>query len=209
MKSVQIKEIIALNQDGLNACSLALSEKVRKDAFIPEHIVYIERAGLFVGYLAAKHFFCRLSGIYSRRDGMNMKPRLKRILRHLPKTITHLLRKAELRYKFQTAQVKRYIEIVDPLPSKNVKILIVDDSADTSYSLKSVYDFFIQNRYKKENIKTAVLTAIHPDSPFKPDYALFSRTILTCPWSYDSRSYERTWQLYETIRTSIKDGTAF
>jgi len=151
----------------------------------------------------ASFFDCTMSGIYSSRSGHSLKSKAKIILRYLPRAVTHLLRDIEFKSKVHTIKSERSVYIESQLPPKGKNILLVDDAIDTGYSLKAVLDFLIAKGYRRGHIKTAVLTTTQNNVICKADISLFDRVSFAFPWSYDSKEYDRTWKLYETIKASM------
>ena len=180
-----------------------LALKIKESGYVPNHVLCVERAGLLVGYEIASFFNCTMSGIYSSRSGHSLKSRAKIILRYLPRTITHLLRNIEFKSKVHEIKKDRHVYIENQLPPKGNKILLVDDAIDTGYSLKAVLDFLIAKGYCKDDIKIAVLTTTQNDVICRADISLFDHVSFAFPWSYDSKEYDRTWKLYETIKSSM------
>lgn len=180
-----------------------LALKVNDSGYVPDHVLYVERAGLLVGYEIAGFFNCTISGIYSSRSGHSLKSKARIILRYLPRAVTHLLRDIEFKSKVHTIKNERSVYIESELPPKGKNILLVDDAIDTGYSLKAVLDFLIAKGYRRDHIKTAVLTTTQNDVICRADISLFDQVSFAFPWSYDSKEYDRTWKLYETIKASM------
>ena len=187
----------------LRSYSYELALKIKESGYVPNHVLCVERAGLLVGYEIASFFNCTISGIYSSRSGHFLKSKVRIILRYLPRAVTHLLRDIEFKSKVHTIKSERSVYIESQLPPKGKKILLVDDAIDTGYSLKAVLDFLIAKGYRKDDIKTAVLTTTQNDVICRADISLFDQVSFAFPWSYDSKEYDRTWKLYETIKASM------
>lgn len=187
----------------LRSYSRKLALKINENGYVPNHVLYVERAGLLVGYEVAEFFNCTMSGICSSRSGHSLKSKAKIILRYLPRTITHLLRNIEFKSKVHTIKRERSVYIESQLPPKEKNILLVDDAIDTGYSLKAVLDFLITKGYRRRDIKTAVLTTTQNNVICKADISLFDQVSFAFPWSYDSKEYDQAWKLYETIKASM------
>ena len=84
----------------LKDLSFDLARKVDKCGVKPQHILYVERAGLFIANEIASYFSCSFSGIYAKRTGTEIKSKVKFLLRYLPRPITHLLRQIETQTPF-------------------------------------------------------------------------------------------------------------
>ena len=190
----------------LKDLSIDLAKKVSKFGYKPQHILYIEKAGLFIANEIASYFSCPLSGIYANRSGTNIKSILKYLFRSLPKPIKHMFRKAELKSHMHFLKKERNVHIEEKLPSKELDIMIVDDAVDTGLSLKAVLEFLEMNGYIRDRIKIAALTTTQKKPVCRPDITLFEQTMLTFPWSYDSREYKKAWMIYDKLKQSRNNG---
>jgi len=183
--------------------SFRLARKVSSSGWMPDHILYVERAGLFIGHVVAKHFNCSISGIYCGRSGTSLKCNLKIVLRVLPRPVTHLLREIEIKSNIHSIQKGRQVYIESLCPPQGKNLLIVDDAIDTGYTAKEIIGFLLAKGYHKDKLKIAVLTYTYRNSTFRPDISLFDQLKFAFPWSYDSREYNRAWKLYDEYKSSI------
>jgi len=71
------KEIDIVNLEKLNVFSNKIAKEVKNSDFNPEHVLYIERAGLFIAPEIANILNCNISGIYASRCGSSLKSKLK------------------------------------------------------------------------------------------------------------------------------------
>jgi hypoxanthine phosphoribosyltransferase len=187
----------------LNKYSLDLAKKIWESGYKVDHVLYLERAGLFVGDVIAKYFDCTMSGIYASRSGGIIKSKAKILLRYIPKSLKHFLRKIEIYSNFHKMNSNRHVAIEGAQPPLAKNIIIVDDAIDTGFSFKSVYDFLIARNFDPQKITTAVLTTTSQNPIFKADISLFYKKIFAFPWSYDSKEYNLTWQFYKKAKESI------
>jgi len=194
-------EDVSLAELGNYSRKLAL--KIKESGYVPTHVLCVERAGLLVGYEVANFFECTMSGIYSSRSGHSLKSKAKIILRYLPRSVTHLLRNIEFKSKVHEIKKDRHVYIESQFPPKGKNLLLVDDAIDTGYSLKAVLDFMETQGYNRQHIKIAVLTTTLNNPVCRPDISLFDQVSFAFPWSYDSKEYDRTWKLYDTIKASM------
>lgn len=199
-RSIQIKE---LSLSELKHYSHKLAERVEESGFIPQHILYVERAGLLIGVEMADHFKCSISGINASRYGGGTKSQLKIVLRYLPRFITHFLRRIEMNSNVHGVKSERNISYEDGAPPKGKAILLVDDAIDTGNSVQEILKFLKSAGYETEKIKVAVLTTTHPDPIRKADITLFDQIACAYPWSYDSREYTKAWQLYDKKKEQL------
>jgi len=187
----------------LTEYSLMLAEKVRESGYVPEHVLYVERVGLFAGHEIANHFNCGISGICSSRSGTSIKSTAKLFLRYLPRPMTHLLRNFEFKSNVHGVKKERNVTIESEFPPKEKKILVVDDAIDTGHSIKAVIDFLITHGYERGKLRTAVITTTQENPVWSPDISLFEQITFAFPWSYDSREYNEAWIRYDNIKATI------
>ncbi len=192
-----------INLFKLKEYSNKLAQKVQETGYEPDHVLYIERAGLLVAHEIAKHFDCPISGIYSSRSGTSIKSKVKFILRYLPRAVTHLLRNIEIKSNVHGAMNERNVYIESRFPPRGKNILIVDDAIDTGFSLKAVLDFLKPRGYLREHIKIAVLTTTQNEPVCSADVSLFEQVSFAFPWSYDSREYNESRKLYKDLKASL------
>ncbi|SEH08557.1 Phosphoribosyl transferase domain protein [Candidatus Venteria ishoeyi] len=184
----------------LKSYSKKLAQNIDNSGFKPDHVLFVERAGLLIGYFVADYFNCPISGISTRRVGSSAKSRMKIVLRYLPRFITHFLRQLELNSSIHKIKNERHIITDYPLPSKELNIILIDDAIDTGYSVKAVVNYLLMKGYMRDKIKVAVITTTTIKPKFKADFSLFKEVICAFPWSYDSRQYKETWLMYEKKR---------
>jgi hypoxanthine phosphoribosyltransferase len=192
-----------ISLDQITAYSQYLAHKISDSGWIPGHIIYVERAGLFVGYTISTYFLCGISGIYCSRAGTLIKSKMKTILRILPRAVTHLLRDFEIMSNIHSMYKERKVYMKGPYPPQDKNLLIVDDAIDTGYSAAQILSFLLGNGYHKEQIKIAVLTNTKKNSACLADISLFDHVKFAFPWSFDSREYKRAWKLYDEYKSSI------
>ncbi len=188
--------VIDINLELLEKYSIQLADLIINEGFKPDHILFIERAGLLIGDIVANYLRCEMSGIATKRSGNGVKAGIKNILRYLPRFITHFLRRAEIHSNIHEVKSERKIVIDYPLPCKKKKILLIDDAIDTGNSIKAVIDYLINKGYSREQIKIAVITTTGKEVKYKADFSLFNQVICAFPWSYDSREFDKAWSIY-------------
>ncbi len=202
------KKVMDVDLDLLKKMSIDLAKKIETQGYVPDHILYIERAGILIAYEMSKYFNRPVSGIISRRSGSRFKSSLKFILRILPRFMTHFLRRIELSSSIHNVNSKRSIICHKPLPPKNKKILLVDDAIDTGHSIEAVHNWLKTHDYNLSFVKTTVLTTTGKKAHISADYTLLKETICAFPWSYDSRQYKETKIKMAAVRNQITENSA-
>lgn len=204
-----IKKVIDVDLKELDQMSLSLGRKIKADGFIPDHILYVERAGLLIGNLLAGYFKADLSDITCQRMGTSAKSGIKEILRGLPRWATHLLRRVELLSSMHKAGPERRVTWNKALDLADKKILVVDDAVDTGYSLRAILQYLLAYGLSRRNIRIAVLTTTGKNPSIRPEYSLHKNTICAFPWSYDAREFYQTREKMEDLRFLIHGNTVY
>jgi len=200
MISLNKKKVLDVDLDLLKKMSSNLAQKIESQGYIPDHIIYIERAGAIPGFEMALFFNCSISSIRAKRSGTSFKSKIKFILRFLPRFVTHFLRRLEIGSSIHDANKTRAVSCSEPLPNKDKKILLVDDAVDTGHSIGAVLNYLTHKGLKKENIKIAVLTTTGPDPVVSADFMHLDQVICAFPWSYDSREHNHTLKMIQTVK---------
>ncbi len=203
MKQLNSKQIIDVDLPLLRKLSDDLGKQIKNSGYSPDHILYVERAGLLTGFILASFFGCPISGITSKRSGTSIKSGLKYILRLLPRSITHFLRRLEIKSSVHETNVKRYVSCDNGLPPAGKKILVVDDALDTGHSIAAVMDYLTSKGFARERIKVAVLTTTGDNPATRADFSFFDQVVCAFPWSYDSREYNETQERMALIRQIV------
>ena len=197
------KRIKEINLDQIGEYSLNLAQKVFNSGWRPNHILYVERAGLFIGHAFARFFDCSISGIHCRRIGDSFKTRMQFVLGMFPRVLTRWLREIEIKSNIHSIFDDRRVYIESLYPPKDKSLLIVDDAIDTGYSAKAVLCFLFGKGYSKDNLKMAVLTNTYKDPEYHAHFSVFDQAKFVFPWSPDSREYSQAWKLYHEYKSSI------
>ncbi len=192
------RQVIDVDLAMLRKMSRDLAERVQDSGCDPEHILYVERAGLLVGFEMGAFFGCSVSGIHSRRRGSAAKSRMKVLLRVMPRFVTHFLRQLELKSHIHDINKERHVSCEHEMPPRGKRILMVDDAIDTGHSLVAVLDYLTNHGYSKDDIKIAVLTTTGTTPALRADFSLLDQVVCAFPWSYDSRQYAETQGVYHT-----------
>jgi hypoxanthine phosphoribosyltransferase len=179
----------SLNLHDIDDLTNKIAERIRSLDFSPSCILYIDRAGKYIGLKLASLFCVKCFGISASREGSKVKNFVQPFLRFLPETIAHYLRKVELGSGFHSLRKSRNVKFIHSAPSKNDYIVVVDDAVDTGYSMLRVLEFLESLGYDRKNILTAVITVTGRHPVFLPDVYLYEY-LITFPWSIGSRHYD-------------------
>lgn len=187
---------VELDMLALAAASRHLAGQIARN-FLPNAIVFIDRAGFLVAQPISRHFGIPLVAASPSRAGGHLKQLATPMLSHLPPFLHYGLRQIELRLRVaRGGKLRRVL-----LPKETAlagNILVVDDSVDTGSTLFSVCQA-LRQRAGACHIRTAALNCWQNSTALiKTDYALYHNTFLTTPMSRDSREYPAFLRLYQT-----------
>lgn len=182
--------------------NLELAKIIDNDGFKPDIIVYIEKGGYIIGRDLSNYFSVIAIGIHANRKGNKIKKFLMPIAVHLPRFICNYLRKIELKSSIHTMSKERNVffsKMIEANIFKSVsKILIVDDSVDTGYSIKFVRKKLEEMFVNVKDIRVAALNVWTKSfSVVNTDYYLWKDTIIITPMSKDSKEYKIFLKLYD------------
>lgn len=153
-------------------------------------VIFIARGSYKIGSDIANLNNSNLIEIFAKRKGGKLKKVLRPILSIIPKSLKTILRKKEFNSDFHEKNFDRKISYnkIKWMKYKNSKkILIVDDSIDTGYSIKFVKDE-VEKFFKGKEIRIAALNYFKKSEKIvKADYFLYADTMLLGPWSNDSK----------------------
>lgn len=190
-----------LSLKSLREESLELAKCIEVE-FKPDLVVYIARGGYLIGKEIADYFHVPCIGIHAEREGGKLKDFISPLLRLLPKRIKIYLREMELSsgvHEFNKDRKiywdvdNKYLECV----SSKRKILVVDDSVDTGYSMISVVHEICRDVGEDVTIKTAAINYWSKSlSVIRTDFFNYKDTIIQTPMSKDSKEYSIFEQLY-------------
>lgn len=198
----------------MNCTTLSL-EKLRRDShawakrialsYKPDCVVYVAKAGFVIGYEIADELNIPLIGVITVREkGNKIKDLVAPFVRKLPDFVRNFLISMELKSGIHKRSKERTISWVDSEcrsdKQEYKRLLVVDDSVDTGYSLLAVYDL-LKKAFPNAEIKTAGLNVWDKSKAvFETDYCLYRNTLIKAPMSKDSQEYGEFMKVYEDYR---------
>jgi len=166
-----------------------LYEKLRK-SYDYDCVIFIARGAYLIGKDFANFNSVPLLEIYASRKGGKLKKIISPFLVLIPEKLKVFLRRKEMNSNVHAKNPDRDIKFdsVEWEEYKNCKrILIVDDSVDTGYSILAVKNA-ISEFFKNAEVKVAVLNYFEKAKDVcVPDYYLYENTMIKGPWSNDSK----------------------
>jgi hypoxanthine phosphoribosyltransferase len=166
-----------------------LGTRIRAFDFSPSCIVYIDRAGRYIGLRLADFFHCKCLGVSAARKGGRTKEIFRLFLKPLPESVTHFLRRIEVGSGFHAVNKERHVKFIGPTPGIEDYIVVVDDAVDSGYSMSSVVKFLESFGCNRKRILTTAITVAGRRPIHRPDIFIYDH-LITFPWSVGSRYYD-------------------
>lgn len=187
-------DYLELSLESLHVESITLAKSIAS-SFYPDIVVYVAKGGYLIGKDIAEYFQVPYIGIYAQRDGNDVKAKLADILKRLPRGVTKFLRKMELKSGLHKTVKKRKVfwdqddNCVEKM--KNVhNVLLVDDSVDTGYSMKTLLPYVIDATDMPIEVKIAAINVwSKSENVIQTDFYNHRDTIIATPMSNDSREH--------------------
>lgn len=169
------------------------------DDFDFDTIIYISKSGYLVGEAIGSISNKKTLEIKSKRPGSDKKHKyLPNVVNKLPKNLIYYLKVYERKIGYYDVVGDRtlYYDEEKAKDIKPKKILVFDDVVDTGYTLSKVKTE-IESIYKDAEIKVAVLNYFTDRNAIKPDYFLYTDSVISAPWTIDSKEYKEFIKMYE------------
>ena len=197
---------LTLSRKSLTDLSHKLLSKIDKDSTTIDMIIGVATGGIYVSqpiYEELKKQ--KWEGIYTEmklsRSSTEKKETLgaKKILTKLPYPLLNILRTLEVKY-FETFKSKDYDNTLEQRVHftndqindiKQAKtLLLIDDAIDTGSTIMALKNV-IQKINPAGTVKVAVLTVTHNKPYIEPDYTLYKKVLLRCPWAMDYKGKDK------------------
>lgn len=165
-----------------------------RESFQPDLIVFIAKSGFAFACPMNEVFQCEMVDIKASRPATGTKDFIKPIIECLPKSVVYGIISSPLSYWFHGRRHERSVIETDRLlrecKKEHKKILIVDDSLDTGWTMRAAHDK-IATLFPHAEIKVAVYAIIdgHIDDVVA-DYARNHNMIIVTATSRRSDEYD-------------------
>ena len=172
---------------------------------INDTIIYISKSGYLIGDAMACISNKKCLEMKSKRPASDKKNNIiPNIINKLPKDLIYFLKIYERRLSYYDVVGQRtlYYDEDEYKKTKPKKILIFDDSIDTGYTIDKVIEE-ISKIYQGAEIKIAVLNYFTDRNSIKPDYYLYKDSVISAPWTIDSKEYKKFLNMYENRNNSL------
>ncbi len=159
----------------------------------PDLIVFIAKSGFLFAKPMAEVFGCKMVDIRVSRPGNDGKDKIRKLVPKMPQWLLFALLKSKAAYGYQESNSEREVETgerFDQLDwSKYHRILIVDDSTDTGFSLLAAKEA-VSKMAPESEVRTASYCVIDISSKrVGVDYGRYRNTIVVTATSRYSKEY--------------------
>lgn len=193
-------ECIDLSFVSLEKLCRQFARDIQKE-YQPDMVIYVAVGGYLIGKAMSDEFGVPLAAIGTKRVGDQAKDFVGPVLRLLPRWLCNWLRNQELKRAVHKENKERHLEFLTPVENiramQHKKLLVVDDSVDTGYSMMAVKDV-IMKTFSDSECRIAVLNEMTIfDTTIHADYKVYVDKMLRTPMSKDSREYEMFCEMYK------------
>ena len=182
---------IELSSKDVEKKTVELYEKVSSE-FNFDLVIFISKGSYTIGKKISKLKKCPLLEIKATRKGNKLKKVISPLLKLIPKKVKIFLRRKEVNSNIHDKNIERNIIYDKQIWNKykNCKnILLIDDSVDTGYSIKSCKEE-IETFFKNSKVKVAALNYFTKSKKVvQIDFYIYQDTMLNGPWSNDSKEH--------------------
>lgn len=199
-------KVLTISQKKLQHLSSQLFLSIQKDMYTPDIIVGIATGGIYVSNPIKnlyknqgwKGFYTEIKLSRSSTD-IKKKSDVRLLLTKLPYWILNILRTIEV----------SLFEMIKPTTYNNIKesdvflpkslqnkihnansLLLIDDAIDTGSTILALKNI-ITTINPNIKIKVAVLTMTHSKPYIEPNFTLYKRVLLRCPWAEDYKGDDK------------------
>lgn len=181
----------------LDAIAARLVVQLDSDGFRPAAVVYVERAGWFIGDRVAQALAVPLVAVRTQRAGASVKRWLAPLARRLPAQLRKLATWAELRSGVHGRGQRQVSSGEELRGMRGHPVLVVDDAVDSGRTLICVVDHLLHAGWERSMIRSAAITVTSARPLMRPDVAVFDE-ICSFPWSTGSPESDTAWSRYHS-----------
>ncbi len=184
---------IELSSKDVETKTIELYNKILFSNYKFDLVIFIAKGSYTIGKKLSELGNCPLIEIKATRKGNNFKNIISPVLKLIPKKIKFYLRNKEVKSNVHNKNYDRNIiyDVEKWNKYKNCKnIILVDDSIDTGYTIKSCKEK-IEKFFPNANIKIATFNYFEKSKDIVTvDYKIYEETMINGPWSNDSRYHK-------------------
>lgn len=162
--------------------------------YTPDLVVFIAKSGFIIAKEFSEFFNVPLQEIAAHRQGGNLRKYLAPIFSKFPLALRNSIVGNPIMYKINGRNDERNIEVSPQLQAcaeEKIykKILLIDDSIDTGWTFKQVFEE-MRRLFPESEIRTLALIRMHyAKERFDVDFALYEDTLLLTPAQVDHEEH--------------------
>ena len=183
-------DYIELSSEDVESKTIELYNVILSSNYKFDLVIFVAKGSYTIGKKLSELGNCPLLEIKATRKGNKLKKIISPFLKIIPKKIKMYLRNKEVKSNVHDKNADRNVIYDVDLWSKykNCKnIILVDDSVDTGYSIKSCKNE-IEKFFNNSDVKVAAFNFFTKSTKvIKVDYIIFKDTMMNGPWSNDSK----------------------
>lgn len=183
-----------------------LYNQINKD-YQYDCVIFVARGSYLIGKQLADLNHCPLLEISAKRKGGKLKKRIQPLLQVIPLKLKKMLREREFKSNVHENNYERNIIFNENIWHKYQeakKILVVDDSVDTGFTIKYVKEA-VENFFQNSEVKIAALNVFEKSKKIvKTDFYIYNDTLLEGPWSNDSKENKKYLEMYNNWHINQK-----
>lgn len=175
-----------------------LFNKISEKEYNYDLVVFIAKGAYPIGKALSDIKSVPLLEISAKRKGGKLKSIIKPCLKFIPKKLLVKLREKEMNSSYHEVNKDREVKFNEEKFAEYVnskKILLVDDSIDSGYSIIETKNA-LSNYFKDAEIKIAVFNVMSK-SIVEADFTNYNDTMLNGPWSNDSKYNKDFLNMYK------------
>ena len=189
-----------LSIEDVKKLSNDLSKIVEKN-FKPDFVLFVERGSLYIGQEVANFFKVPLIIASASLKKNKIKKIIIPLLILIPSYIKKKLREREINSNTHEKNSDRKVSLNFNCNLNEKNVLVVDDSADTGYTILEIQNE-LKKKYPKIVVKTACLNILPKcESIVQIDYNLMKNTMLSGPWSSDSKFHKQFLKDFQNYKS--------
>lgn len=192
-------ELLELSKGNLREKNKQLYEIVIKE-YNYDLVVFIAKGSYLIGKDLADLNNVPLVEVFATRKGGKFKKIFSPFMKIMPKGLKNILRKKEFNSNYHERNNERNISFDENIWKKykeSKKILLVDDSVDTGYSIKYAKEK-IEDFFSSAIVKVAAINYFKKSKKIvDTNFYLYEEKMLLGPWSNDSKENKEYLREYD------------
>ena len=197
--NVMFKKTEEIRQD-----CMEWAKEISKD-YDPDLVIFVAKSGFLFAEPLTKYFNCSMVDVFASRIDNGKKDIIKKIIPLMPSFLLAFLLKKKVTQKDYSKKNERVIKSTERLDRINLnmysRILLVDDSVDTGWSMIQVIDFLKKRGVSKLKIASYCVLG-ESRNRIKIDYCRYFDTIVITATSRYSKEYRTFLNSYENWQKS-------